>query len=97
MGARSFHFATLRWQLLGRYYGYPQCCIDALLPKLLDDDDGPFDAVWELRSQIAMSARGGFIPCVAHALWAARGGDLAALLKGRRCAHALREYDAEVP
>ena len=78
------------WRENGKYYGYPQCCIDAFCNR-----EG-----FELTpAQEQVIDNHGFIPCQKHALMIIKGKTtLKDLIKNRECQYVypMDDHDAEI-
>jgi hypothetical protein len=78
------------WKEKGKYYGYPQCCIDAFCNRL-DLNLTP--------AQEQVLDNHGFIPCHEHALMVVKGEvTLESLIENRECQYdyPMDDHDAQI-
>jgi len=78
------------WKEKGKYYGYPQCCIDAFCNRI-DLNLTP--------AQEQVLDNHGFIPCHDHALMVVKGEvTLESLIKNRECQYdyPMDDHDAQI-
>lgn len=78
------------WKEKGKYYGYPQCCIDAFCNRL-DLNLTP--------AQEQVLDNHGFIPCHDHALMVIKGEvTLESLIENRECQYdyPMDDHDAQI-
>jgi hypothetical protein len=78
------------WKEKGKYYGYPQCCIDAFCNRL-DLNLTP--------AQEQVLDNHGFIPCHDHALMVIKGKvTLESLIENRECQYdyPMDDHDAQI-
>ena len=78
------------WKEKGKYYGYPQCCIDAFCDRI-DLNITP--------AQEQVIDNHGFIPCHDHALMIISGkATLESLIENRQCIYdyPMDDHDAQI-
>jgi hypothetical protein len=78
------------WKEKGKYYGYPQCCIDAFCNRI-DLNLTP--------AQEQVLDNHGFIPCHDHALMVVKGEvTLESLIENRECQYdyPMDDHDAQI-
>jgi hypothetical protein len=78
------------WKEKGKYYGYPQCCIDAFCNRI-DLNLTP--------AQEQVLDNHGFIPCHDHALMVVKGEiTLESLIENRKCQYdyPMDDHDAQI-
>lgn len=67
MENKSVEKYTEIWQNNGKYFGYPQCCIDFFIKRGIAVLNGDFNSIKLSPEHENLSIKTGFIPCCLHA------------------------------